>query len=1165
MTLSSRLCRRLSPRCFAFSAVGLTILLCIYYTSYTSDVNQRVDETPQSDISGVRQSQRFFRDVIRNSERNVRDKVYEVCPKLSAAEADVNTVDIFKDFDFQPSWMKNKEYWDKTFEDRYERQKMDPERPPLKVIIVPHSHNDPGWLKTFEHYFHSSSRQIMNNMVAKMQQYKNLTFMWSEISFLNVWWEEAHPSKQRTLKELVHSGRLEITTGGWVMTDEANSHLYAMVDQLIEGHQWVSTNLGIKPQSGWSIDPFGHGSTIPYLLAASGFKGTVIQRVHYAWKQWLAMKQYGDFKWIPSWSPADPFGSILTHNQPFDIYSIKHSCGPHPYICLNFDFRKVPGEYTEYSLKAQTITDKNVKEKAELLLEQYARTGSLFPHNTVLMPLGDDFRYNVKEEWDQQYTNYIKLIDYINANKETYKTDISFGTPAMYFQEIMKRYNQFPTLKGDFFVYSDIFTEGRPAYWSGYFTTRPYMKLLDRELENTLRGAEIIYTIALNKAKQNKSVSYSKILERDFEKLIRARRNLGLFQHHDAITGTSKSFVMRDYGLKLFEGIRDTINIQQNALQSLLFPDIPIKPDQSLILSDLERESFDKLPRKTPIQISPVGNSQSRRILVYNSLTSPQEQVIQIRVNTSNIKVTDSEGNNVFYQINPVWDMSDFTKLWIAADEYEVVFIAKLSELSVTVFNIIYDATVSDKLATVYCKNCQKSTTIISTENDVKGETVQAKFVLKDMPPGDIQLENGKFKVLFNGGTGFMKTITRKHNPKIMQCGIQFAAYRSAQFHSGAYLFMPDPNERDYEKDVLSQYKEQKSIIITTGPLSTEISVIYGPFLMHTVTIYLGENSSLSNGIFIENTVDFENPPKNRETELFMRVITDIQNGEPPEYYSDLNGLNMQKRIKVERIGLEGNYFPTTTMTYIQDNNVRLSLLVNHAQGSSSFQPGFLEVMLDRRTLYDDSRGMGEGLTDNRKTVSKYWLLVEDISQIKTTDNKQQPKRFDNADDPYEKEDVVRSFNLPTEPSDSTKQEAFSRPSLFSIHLSNSLIYPANIFIVDSEHQVTFNHSVKLINKPFPCDTHLLTLRTQPDSIYSQFPSSSALMVLHRQGYDCVIGGNYTCDVDKFHKDLTFEFVSVKDMELKTLTGLDTISSLDKLSDIYLEPLSLKTLNITFG
>lgn len=100
---------------------------------------------------------------------------------------------------------------------------------------MPHSHNDPGWLKTFEHYFHYQSRQIMNHMVAKMQQYKNLTFIWSEVVFLNAWWEGAHPSKRRALKSLVQSGRLEITTGGWVMTDEANSHVYAMVDQMIEG------------------------------------------------------------------------------------------------------------------------------------------------------------------------------------------------------------------------------------------------------------------------------------------------------------------------------------------------------------------------------------------------------------------------------------------------------------------------------------------------------------------------------------------------------------------------------------------------------------------------------------------------------------------------------------------------------------------------------------------------------------------------------------------------------------------------------------------------------------------------------------------------------------------------------------------------------------------
>lgn len=45
----------------------------------------------------------------------------------------------------------------------------------------------------------------------------------------------AHPTKKMVIKRLVKDGRLEMTTGGWVMTDEATSHIYAMLDQLIEG------------------------------------------------------------------------------------------------------------------------------------------------------------------------------------------------------------------------------------------------------------------------------------------------------------------------------------------------------------------------------------------------------------------------------------------------------------------------------------------------------------------------------------------------------------------------------------------------------------------------------------------------------------------------------------------------------------------------------------------------------------------------------------------------------------------------------------------------------------------------------------------------------------------------------------------------------------------
>ncbi|GAB0093322.1 Alpha-mannosidase [Sergentomyia squamirostris] len=1165
--MNVKIFRRGSARCIGLLSALITILLCLYYISMgqpssnssardraanekrvghnimndkLSSSNSTWNNWLEVDKKDQIKKQTFGRknssnvDDFRISSSLSTNENWGKCRSLYDSDTDITTMEEYAKFDFQPEWMKTKEYWDKTFEARFEELRKNPERPPLKVIIVPHSHNDPGWLRTYINYFELDSRQILNLIVTKLQEYKDMTFIWSEICILQLWWDQAHPQKQRALKHLVQSGRLEITTGGWVMTDEANVHLYAMVDQLIEGHQWVKNHLNVTPRVGWSIDPFGHGSTVPFLLSSSDFDGAIIQRIHYAWKQWFAKHQAGDFVWKPSWNRDDEY-NLLTHNMPFDIYSIKHSCGPHPFICLNFDFRKIPGEYTEYSIKAQFINNENVAAKADLLMEQYARTASLFNHNVALIPLGDDFRYNKEREFEQQYINYKKLVDYINSHKEKYgNAEVSFGTPADYFKTIKERQKKFPSLKGDFFVYSDIFTEGRPAYWSGYYTTRPSYKILSRDLEHNLRSLEILFTLAFNKARQSKNYDALRIFEKNYEKIIHARRNLGLFQHHDAITGTSKSNVMRDYGTRIFTSIQDSMKLQQSTIEMLLQKDNTLA-QHGFILSELERDSFNKIPRKTPIHVT---QNRSVEFVVYNSLAQERLEVVLLRTLTPNVRVLNSERTEMEIQINPVWNITDASdalsnmyasgntpnRISISEHEYEIMFVSKLPALSLSTFTVEFNDDIRNRMATIYCNECHN--------NDRHKD-----FEVRNKLPGDVQLENQKMRLLFDERSGFLKTVTMKNMGKPIQCAINFGAYRSAQFHSGAYLFKTDPDHQNAEKDVLEQYSDIK-ILITSGPIASDVTVIYGPFLAHTVRIY-NTKTDLDQAVYIENDVDFEPPPKNRETELFMRLVTDIENGEVPEFYSDLNGFQFQKRVKVNQIGIEGNYFPITSAAFIQDDRLRVTLLTTHAQGSASLEPGQLEVMLDRRTLYDDYRGMGEGVVDSRLTRHRFWLLLE----TKTPSLQNETK------------------------SEKENKSKYNVLSLFGNHMSNGLNYPANIYFVErvDDTPLQINRAVTLLRHSFPCDFHLLTLRTQTEVNLPLFPSQNALLVIQRQGHDCSLStlDNVCTKFRGLEKQLFTESL-IYNMTQSSLTGLHTKSKLDKLSDISIEPMEVRTFILGF-
>lgn len=226
-----------------------------------------------------------------------------------------------------------KQGWDvKIDEKRFDESK------PLKVFVVPHSHNDPGWLKTFDQYYKDQTEQILENILEYLSEHSAMKFIWAEISYFARWYDNLRSEdKKEMVKTLLDSGQLEVTTGGWVMTDEANTHYFAMISQMVDGHEWLVDRLGYRPKYGWAIDPFGYSPTMAFLLKKMGLKGMVIQRVHYAVKRYLAKNHLLEFNWKQQFEPNDLIENskgILSHVMPFYSYDISHSCGPDPKVVI---------------------------------------------------------------------------------------------------------------------------------------------------------------------------------------------------------------------------------------------------------------------------------------------------------------------------------------------------------------------------------------------------------------------------------------------------------------------------------------------------------------------------------------------------------------------------------------------------------------------------------------------------------------------------------------------------------------------------------------------------------------------------------------------------------------------------------------------------------------
>ncbi|KAL2907132.1 hypothetical protein RDABS01_005842, partial [Bienertia sinuspersici] len=378
----------------------------------------------------------------------------------------------------------------------------------LNVHLVAHSHDDVGWLKTFDQYYVGSNNSIqgacvenvLDSVVEALRRDPNRKFVFAEQAFFQRWWATQDTEIQEEVKKLVDAGQLEFINGGWVMHDEAASHYIDMIDQTTLGHRCIKEQFNKTPRAGWQIDPFGH--------SAVGFDSVHFARIDY--QDRVTRKDHKSLETI--WRGSKTFGSS---SQIFSNAFPVHYSPPDPFHFEVNDERSIPVQ--DNSL----LNDYNVDERVNDFVRASIAQAKVTRTNQIMWTMGDDFQYQHAESWFKQMD---KLIHYVNKDG---RINALYSTPSIYTDAKNMETETWPLKSDDYFPYAD----ADNAYWTGFFTSRPaFKRYVARQLE-FLSGRRTAgpNTFSLGNA-------------------------LAIAQHHDAITGTAKQHTTNDYMKQLSVG-----------------------------------------------------------------------------------------------------------------------------------------------------------------------------------------------------------------------------------------------------------------------------------------------------------------------------------------------------------------------------------------------------------------------------------------------------------------------------------------------------------------------------------------------------------------------------------------------------------------------------------
>ncbi|KAL8240385.1 hypothetical protein R6Q59_013740 [Mikania micrantha] len=649
----------------------------------------------------------------------------------------------------------------------------------LNVHLVPHSHDDVGWLKTVDQYFVGSNNSIqgacvenvLDSVVTALLRDPNRKFIFAEMAFFRRWWLLQSVKIQALVKKLVSAGQLEFVNGGWCMHDEAASHYIDMIDQTTLGHSLIKLNFNVTPRAGWQIDPFGHSAVQAYLLGAElGFDSIHFARIDYQDRA----KRKDDKSLEVIWRGSKTFGSssqifanaFPRHYSPPDGFSFE----------VSEDFEPVQDN--------PLLFDMNVEKRVNDFINAAVTQANVTRTNHIMWTMGEDFRYQYAESWFKQMD---KLIHYVNKDG---RVNALYSSPSVYADAKFASNISWPLKTDDYFPYAD----GGNSYWTGYFTSRPALKGYIRSLSGYYVAARQLEYLTGRRSKGPNTFSLGDAL--------------GIAQHHDAVTGTAKQHTTNDYQKRLAIGAHEAETVVNSALSCLT---------TSTSNCTIPTSTFTQCPLLNISYCPPAENIPSGKSLVivaYNPLGWNRTDVIRIPVKDANLVVQDNEGNMIeaqFIEFNIVTSnlRSFYTQAYLGilpqdVPKYWLLFQASVPPLGWNTYFI--------------------------TQTTSKGGYVS---MVETPQNDDIEIGPGSLKMLFSLNSGQLKRITNSRTGIDLPAQQSYLWYGSSDENqpSGAYIFHPNGSP----PMVVSR---SVPIKVIRGPLVDEVHQQFNPWIYQVTRLY---------------------------------------------------------------------------------------------------------------------------------------------------------------------------------------------------------------------------------------------------------------------------------------------------------------------------------------